>query len=241
MDQILSPTRAGLGAVGSSIPTITKRPITSTLVFPHTCIPIPIVGGLFTKEIDKVEQDHQDEERRAWYLAAEAATIEERCPRTGRPFPVSGIRSNYGLWGEDGNGIKQHLNWDTTHHEFDEQRSEWIVDVDGLGHLAEVADEYDSTVATEPDDNTLFEAVEHIEKGAKIDVEYVQKNGNGTNTKTGEVRSARGTDDDALVIRFIREDGQTMRVKPDVHGDISLFTGGHHPFVGIVTSLAIEG
>lgn len=147
----------------------------------------------------------------------------------------------YGLMvGEGDSEIKQHLNWEITNHTFDEQRSEWIVDVDGLGHLAEVADEYDSTVATEPDDSTLFEAVEHIEEGAKIDVEYIQKNGNGTNTKTGRVRSAI-TDDDVPVIRFIREDGQTMRVKPDDHGDISLFTGGHHPFVGTVTLLAIEG
>ncbi len=147
----------------------------------------------------------------------------------------------YGLMvGESGNGIKQHLNWDTTHHTFDEQRSEWIVDVDGLGHLAEVADEYDMTVATETDDSTLFEAVEHVEEGAKIEVEYLQKNGNGTNTKTGEARSARVIHADVPIIRFIREDGQTMRVKPDEHGAISVFTGGHHPFVGTVTSLAIE-
>lgn len=144
----------------------------------------------------------------------------------------------YGLMvGEGDSGIKQHLNWDTTHHEFDEQRSEWIVDVDGLGHLAEVADEYDMTVATETDDSTLLEAVEHVEEGAKIDVKYVQKNGNGTNTKTGGVHS---TNVSVPVIVFIREDGQTMRVKPDEHGDISLYTGGHHPFVGTVTSLAIE-
>lgn len=147
----------------------------------------------------------------------------------------------YGLMvGEGDSEIKQHLNWETTHHTFDEQRSEWIVDVDGLGHLVAVADEYEMTVATETDDSTLFEAVEHVEAGANIDVEYVQKNGNGMNTKTGEVRSTI-TSDDAPAIRFIREDGQTMRVKPDDHGDISLFTGGHHPLVGIVTSLAIEG
>lgn len=41
-------------------------------------------------------------------------------------------------------------------------------------------------------------------------------------------------------IRFIRDDGQTMRVKFDEHGDSSLFTGGHFPYMGIVTSLAIE-
>lgn len=148
----------------------------------------------------------------------------------------------YGLMvGEGGNGIKQHLNWDTTYHKFDKQRSEWIVDVDGLEHLAEVADEYDITVAAEPDDSTLFEAVEHVEEGAKIEVEYVQKNGNGTNTKTGEVRSATVTYSDVPVIKFIRGDGQTMRVKHDEHGDIGLFTGGRYPFVGTVTSLAIGG
>ncbi len=150
----------------------------------------------------------------------------------------------YGLMvgvGESDNGIRSHLIRDTTNYTFDKQRSVWIVDVDGLEHLAAVADEYDMTVATETDGSTLSEAVEHVEEGANIDVEYVQKNGNGTNTKTGEVRSARITYDDVPVIKFVREDGQTMRVKPDEHGDISLFTGGHHPLVGIVTSVAIEG
>lgn len=148
----------------------------------------------------------------------------------------------YGLMvGEGDSGIRQHLNWETTHHKFDEQRSEWIVDVDGLGHLAEVADEYDITVATETDDSTLLEVVEHVEEGANIDVKYVQKNGNGTNTKTGGVHSTNVSYDDVPVIVFIREDGQTMRVKPNEYDDISLFTGGHHPFVGTVTSLAIEG
>lgn len=147
----------------------------------------------------------------------------------------------YGLMvGEGDSGIKHHLNWETTHHEFDEQRREWIVDVDGLGHLAEVADEYDITVATETDDSTLLEAVEHVEEGVKLNVKYVQKNGNGMNTKAGGVHSTNVSYDDVPVIVFIREDGQTMRVKPDEHGDISLFTGGHHPFVGTVTSLAIE-
>lgn len=142
-------------------------------------------------------------------------------------------------------GVKEDLDWDTIHHKFDGQRKEWLVDIDGLEHLANVADEHGFAVATETndgvnDEDPLFDAAEHANEGAIVQVEYVQKNGNGTNLKSGEVRSATITHDGTPVIVFVRDDGQTMRVKPDERGDAGLFTGGYHPFVGAVTTLNIK-
>lgn len=141
-------------------------------------------------------------------------------------------------------GVKADLDWDTTHHDFDDRRKEWTVDVDGLEHLAEVANEAGFTVQISTgmginEESPLFDAVEAADEGDQISVEYQQKNGNGTNTKSGIVQQSRIANDTPVIV-FVRDDGQTMRVKPDQHGDPSLFTGGYHPFVGNVTLLDIE-
>ncbi|ERJ05110.1 hypothetical protein HLRTI_002909 [Halorhabdus tiamatea SARL4B] len=143
-------------------------------------------------------------------------------------------------------GVKEEADWDKTHPDFDGQREEWLVDVDGLEHLAEVAEEKGFTVATATgddgidEDSALFNAVDTAEEGDKIEVEYAQKNGKGTNTKSGEITQSSVTFDDTPVLVFVRDDGQTMRVKPDEHGDTGLFSGGYHPFVGAVTVVEIE-
>lgn len=139
--------------------------------------------------------------------------------------------------------VKDALDWEETHHKWNDRREEWLVDVDGLEHLEEVAAEHGFTVAADAEEgidkeSPLFDAVEHAEEGASISVEYGQKNGNGTNDKAGEVDRADIHQGEPF-ITFVRDDGQTMRVKADEHGDIGLFTGGYHPFVGTVVSIEI--
>ncbi|WP_135666757.1 hypothetical protein [Halorhabdus rudnickae] len=141
-------------------------------------------------------------------------------------------------------GVKDELDWDQTHHKWNERREEWIVDADALDHLQEVADKHGATVAAEIDEiddaeTGLREAAETVEEGDRITVEYLQKNGNGMNSKEGTIWRAPSRRNSPAIV-FERDDGQTMRVKHDEFGDVGLFTGGHHPFVGSVSSITIE-
>lgn len=141
-------------------------------------------------------------------------------------------------------GVKHAVDWDKTHHKFNDRRKEWIVDVDGLEHFAEKAAEKGFVVDTSTgEDNevdpALVEAAEYAEEGAEIEVEYHQKNGNGTNSKAGEIRTVRPEIAGSKIL-FERDDGQMMRVKEDEHGEVGLFTGGYHPFVGTVAEISIQ-
>jgi len=135
------------------------------------------------------------------------------------------------------------FDWETTHHEFDGNRNEWIVDADALPELGQKLEDNGYTVGfegPEKDDGpeALSDLCDHVEEGDEVEVEYAQKNGNGTNSKTGR---ADGTWEEQDALTFTRDDGQRMYVKTDEFGDTALFTAGSHaPFVGSVVEVTVE-
>jgi hypothetical protein len=143
------------------------------------------------------------------------------------------------------------FDWETTHHDWDGQREAWIVDENSLfvlrERLAENGFELDprppEDVGDDDHDDALFDAHEAAEPGDRIEVVYEQKNGEGTNTKAGEVQ---GTDfhsgkPDKPKITFYRDDGHPMYIRHDKYGKIGLYTArSHSPFVGAVTEITIE-
>lgn len=150
--------------------------------------------------------------------------------------------------------VKADLDWDITHHKFEDplpfrakdvsgEEKAWTVDKDGLMHLAEVAEESGFTVETSEgqvaDDDPLFDVVEFVEVGGEVEVTYEKKNGNGRATKSGEVTAADVDTGEPIVV-FRRDDGQVMRVRPDEFGEAGLFSGGYHPFVGSVVEVEVE-
>ena len=133
------------------------------------------------------------------------------------------------------------FDWDKTHHDFDGDRKAWIVDADALAELGQKLEGDGYEVAFEsPEEEmseTLSDLTEHVESGDTIEVEYAQKNGNGTNRKSGETKNVHIKDN---TVQFIRDDGQWMYVKPDEFGDTALFTSGSHaPFVGNVVEVEV--
>lgn len=135
------------------------------------------------------------------------------------------------------------FDWETTHHDFDGQRKAWIVDADALPELGQKLEDDGYTVGfegPEEDDGpeALSDLCDHVEEGDEVEVEYAQKNGNGTNSKTGR---ADGTWEEQDALTFTRDDGQRMYVKTDEFGDTGLFTAGSHaPFVGSVVEVTVE-
>ncbi len=154
----------------------------------------------------------------------------ERAILTGDTYELLARKSD--------SGIRDYLNPNSIDLTFDGEDKVWFVNVDGLDHLAEVADQHDFAVATETDIFPLSEAVTHIQRGASIEVDYCQKADNKLNSKHGEIRS---TNTNIPKIEFKREDNHRMWVKPDENGKICLYTrDSDYPLVGTVTSLTIE-
>lgn len=135
------------------------------------------------------------------------------------------------------------FDWEQTHHDFDGDRKAWIVDADALPELGQKLEDNGYTVGFEgPEEDggpeALSDLCDHVEKGDEVEVEYAQKNGNGTNSKSGR---ADGTWDEQDALTFTRDDGQRMYVKTDEFGDTGLFTAGSHaPFVGSVVEVTVE-
>jgi len=132
------------------------------------------------------------------------------------------------------------FDWETTHHSFDGGRKAWVVDADSLDELGRRLNNaeytFDAEVSEPEVDSTLVDLATAVSADDRIEVEYEQKNGNGHNTKAGEVAYE---DEDRVVFR--RDDGQRMYVKTGDDGNVSLFTSmSHAPFVGNVTSVTVE-
>jgi len=132
------------------------------------------------------------------------------------------------------------FDWETTHHSFDGDRKEWIVDADSLDELGNRLNDagftFDADVSEPEVDSTLIDLAAAVSADDRIEVEYEQKNGNGHNTKVGEVAYE---DEDRVVFR--RDDGQRMYIMTGDDGNVSLFTSmSHAPFVGNVTSVTVE-
>lgn len=90
----------------------------------------------------------------------------------------------------------------------------------------------------------LRQFIVDTDEGDRIRVEYEQKNGEGMNDKEGEVVEQRLPEEEEFVdvraIRFVRDDGQRMYVRPDEYGKLALYTAmSHAPFVGDVESLEV--
>lgn len=142
------------------------------------------------------------------------------------------------------------LEWHDAHQDYDPDSQTWLVDADALELVTEALDEAGFDLVDrrgeEPDDDhgPLLALAEEAgtREGDRIEVHYVQKNGEATNSKAGVITGAalpgdrRGREEP--VIRFQRDDGQRMSVRPDQHGESSLFTSGSHaPYVGAVTDV----
>lgn len=94
----------------------------------------------------------------------------------------------------------------------------------------------------------LREFIDSVSEGDRIRVEYEQKNGEAMNDKEGVVRETRLPEEeefsDVPALRFERDDGQRMYVRPDdsYESTLALYTAmSHAPFVGDVEDLiAVE-
>jgi hypothetical protein len=137
-------------------------------------------------------------------------------------------------------------NWDRTHHDFDGDRKQWVVDVDSLDWLAEQleAEGYATDFSPQEDrDEALYDAHEYVEEGDDITVTYEQKNRNGESEFSGEVVYVGYTEEGQTPeIRFRRHsDDHLMYVQYDKYGKVALYTSGSHaPFVGAATRLRVH-
>jgi hypothetical protein len=133
------------------------------------------------------------------------------------------------------------FDWETTHHDWNDSMKAWVVDTDALEELGERLEDagyvFDGGLGPAEEAPTLEDLAVFAEEGDDIHVEYRQKNGEGTNVKSGEVVLAED-----LHVNFTRHsDGHHMGVKTDDHGKVGLFTSGSHaPFVGVVESVTVE-
>lgn len=139
------------------------------------------------------------------------------------------------------------FDWDTTHHDFNSRRKEWVVDADALDILGVKLEAAGFTFEQRPPeerrDGPLFDCHDAAEEGMDIVVEYHQKNGNGTNDKSGNIVNVGYNSgyEDKPMVAFRRDDGQYMYVQHDKTDDVVLYTGkSHSPFVGEVETITLE-
>lgn len=131
------------------------------------------------------------------------------------------------------------LDWDDTHRSWDDARGAWTVDVEAIPMVAdELADAgwplRRPPVYTVDDDVPMESDIEFLadtaRRGDEIVVEYEQKNGNGENTKSGELVA---TDAASPRLAFRRDDGVHMEVDIDARGRPRLLSPrSHAPYVG---------
>jgi hypothetical protein len=131
------------------------------------------------------------------------------------------------------------FDWEVTHHSFDGNRKEWIVDADSLDALGRQFEKagysFDAEGGEPGVDSTLTDLTTSVSTGDRIEVEYEQKNGNGHNTKLGNVAYKEDR-----YVGFRRDDEKVMYVKTGDDGNVGLFSPmSHAPFVGTVTSVKV--
>lgn len=140
------------------------------------------------------------------------------------------------------------FDWDITHHDFDGQSKRWVVDGDkpSLDRLEEELNKagytFDKDLGEGPADDALAPVAEFAEADDDIIVEYEQKNGEGSNDKTGRVVAAELDGNGEPRIAFRRhDDNHFMYIETDRYGKTSLYTGrSTSPFVGAVERITIE-
>lgn len=149
------------------------------------------------------------------------------------------------------------FDWDTTHHDFDESRSAWVVDADSLDILATKLQSDGYTVALTDEDEAIEdgfpEMCGNLNDGAAIAVTYQMKNGNGTKTIRGVVKNAKklhdGRDTGVILqteqdgrsskVVFVDEDGKTKWLKRGKYDQPALFCDSQYPFMGSLESVEI--
>lgn len=159
------------------------------------------------------------------------------------------------------NEVVKALEWDDHHYQFDSDREAWTLDIGGLKDLSELAEdagyewegaakqEQERTGDTEDALGDLCEAAEEAvmnddyeyEGGHRVKVRYAKKNGNGENTYKGQVTSVSEPNNEGRTVGLVfeDEDGKTKRVKRGDRGDVGLFSGGYHPFMGNVLEVTL--
>lgn len=137
------------------------------------------------------------------------------------------------------------FDWETTHHKFDGDRKEWIVDADALDTLAEKLEDSGFTFgeARGEMDGPLFDLHTQAEMNDHLEIEYEKKNGTGTGTYAGTVLSTseNPVQDGMPQVTLVREDdNHMMYVRHDSGGRVSLYTSGSaYPYVGRVTTVEL--
>lgn len=140
------------------------------------------------------------------------------------------------------------FDWEQTHHKFDGNTKQWLVDAAALDALDEKLAEAGFTFGDEADPefgNRMAELLDTVSEGDHITVEYEKKNGNGADTHTGHVFGIRGTTDTAdlePMVAFSRDsDNHTMYLRHDSKGVVALYTSGSaYPFIGRVTAVELR-
>lgn len=156
------------------------------------------------------------------------------------------------------NEVVKALEWDDHHYTFDKDREAWTLDMSGLRPLGELAEEegyeWEGLQARRdrlegPEDTgegVLEDVAGAATEGDRIKVRYAKKNGNGENTYKGQVHDAQVEGESRSYgeaqntgIVFHDEDDKTKQVKRGDRGDVGLFSGGYHPYMGEVLEVTI--
>lgn len=139
------------------------------------------------------------------------------------------------------------FDWHTTHHKFDGDSKEWIVDAAALDTLEEKLAEAGFTFSADaPDaktDGPLFELHGLAAVGDHIEIEYEKKNKNGSAFAVGEITNVSTHPyDDTPQVSFRRDDdAHLMYVRYDSSGKVALYTSGSaYPYVGRVLSVELH-
>lgn len=134
------------------------------------------------------------------------------------------------------------FDWEQTHHKFDSQTNEWIIDADALKQLTKRLERSGfSLLQDEPKtvDSLCDDLRETANLGDEISVTYRKKNNNGTNSYTGTVKEIYSSG--ARLLQFNRGDDQMMYIQNDQPNEPGLFTVmSYSPFVGTISSVRIR-
>lgn len=133
------------------------------------------------------------------------------------------------------------FDWDTTHHDFDDNRKAWIVDADAIPELSRRLEAGGFDLG-EVQRDRFFQLHEYVEHGDDIRVEYEKKNTGEPGEYEGRVVEVGRTGQGNIQIQFRRhDDDHWMRIERDKYGKVALFTGGSHaPFVGQVDRVVVD-
>jgi hypothetical protein len=154
--------------------------------------------------------------------------------------------------------VKSIGEWAEYHWQLDTDVGIWTLDADAIEPLREAATaagyewvddrgadpKEDTTTNESPETDVLDRLTELAEQGDQIEVRYEQKNGNGINSKAGEVEvveTGEGeygrTVSEGVIIR--RSDEHVNEVRRDNNDEPSVFSRATSPYMGELISASI--